>query len=338
MLQTPLRRALEALTQQRFFKLIVGASLTDIETMVFLTRVYALAGAHCVDIAAHLEALPAMAGLQAEIEAQGQAFPLGMVSVSLDPDPHFRKISLSGPTCISCGACLPVCPTEALAWNPAYPAQGDANPLLIHQPLCYGCNRCVPVCPTEALTLHPHLDQAALEDVLRHPWVQAVELHTQWADVDVLQAFLGRYAQGLRGKLWSICFRPSGMRPEAWLAYVQTLSEAARQHSAGPLIFQVDGQPMSGRADDPETSRPAVEAAWEVLNQGAASWAHVTVSGGINAHTGNYLRRAPGICGVGVGSVAREVVWPFRHGVAADTRQAVDTARHLMWACLYSTS
>jgi ferredoxin len=47
--------------------------------------------------------------------------------------------------CIECGACEPVCPTEAIS-------AGDGK-YVIDQDLCTECEACIPECPTEAIVV-----------------------------------------------------------------------------------------------------------------------------------------------------------------------------------------
>jgi ferredoxin len=226
--------------------------------------------------------------------------PVLMVSLPLDPDPHFRKIELDEPNCIQCGACLPVCPTDAITLP---------NLLEISQSLCYGCGRCVPTCPTEALKLLPFQVEDQLESVLSHPRVEAVEIHSHYVDPYMLKALFERWGNLLTDKLISLCFRPGNLPTEQILAFYQIASEACTL----PVMLQIDGAPMSGN-DDPEASHPALEAAVkvsEMFQKNGVPFPPITISGGINQHTANLLQEAPYrfIAGVGMGTVARKAVW-----------------------------
>lgn len=46
--------------------------------------------------------------------------------------------------CISCGACVPECPTDAIS-------EGDTQ-YNIDADTCIDCGACVDVCPTDAIT------------------------------------------------------------------------------------------------------------------------------------------------------------------------------------------
>lgn len=316
--------AWQALRERRFFKLILGGSFTDTAKAARLAAVYAAAGADCIDIAPDAAVLEAVAeGLSALPPCQPR--PLVMVSLPLDPDPHFRKIELNEPLCILCGACVPVCPTEAIEMT--------SRDLLISQPLCYGCGRCPVVCPTEALTLNPVLpDPEAVIALLAHPIVEAVEIHSTHADAYMWPAFEARYGAALAGKLVSVCFRPQCLSATQAGAFVRCMREAAaRMRPDVPLIVQIDGEPMAGSAEAPNGSQAALEAAEAFWPQYAALCPLVTISGGVNAQTASYLRQAryAFVAGVGMGTVARRHVWDCLEP-APDDAQATHRARQLM--------
>jgi NAD-dependent dihydropyrimidine dehydrogenase PreA subunit len=57
-----------------------------------------------------------------------------------------KKISLSRDACIDCGACIGLCPTNALEF--------DAKAKLeIHEDKCIQCRACVRACPMKALSI-----------------------------------------------------------------------------------------------------------------------------------------------------------------------------------------
>lgn len=294
----------QTLQARQFFKVISGGSFTEVDAIAALTRAYAPAGVDCIDIAPDPAVVETVANALHGLDLQGKGLvsPVVMVSLPLDPDPHFRKIELDDPACTRCGLCVPVCPSEALTLP---------NDLEISQALCYGCGRCVPICPTEALSMLPFQVEDQVETVLRNPIVQAVEIHSRYVDPYMLEAFWLRWEEGLRDKLISLCFRPGDLPVEQILEFIAL----AERLSPMPILLQIDGAPMSGSAD-PEASRPALEAACRMramlLEQGTNSqfgMPPITISGGINDHTAALIRSNPEyhfVAGVGMGTMARK--------------------------------
>lgn len=247
-----------------------------------------------IDVSANLEVV------QAAKKALGTLSnpPMLMVSFPLDEDPHFRKIELLESDCIDCGACLPVCPTQVFSM----PQTG----LALDTPLCYGCGRCVPACPTDALKLDTFSVYPDLTKVLSDPQVQAVEIHSTHLDASMIPTLFDELGDLLRSKLIALCFRPQCHPLETVLAFIKTV----QKQSPFPLIIQVDGEPMSG-TDNPEASLPALQAAKELAPHLPAN-CYLTISGGINQHTAHYLNLPlyKDIQGIGIGTTARQWVWP----------------------------
>ncbi len=309
-----LQRVLEMLNARSFFKLICGGSFSDTRTLQRLIEIYAEAGVPMVDVSAAPEVVRAA---QESLRRFANP-PLLMVSFPLDHDPHFRKIQLVEADCIHCGLCVPLCPTAVFDLPEA------TATLSVETPLCYGCGRCLPVCPTEALKLDPFEVNASLVSVLAEPGVQAVEIHTTHADPVMLDTLYRELGPWLKSKLISVCLRPQVLPLEQVMTFLVDL----KKQTPYPLIVQVDGIPMSG-SDDPQASIPAMEAAKDFaphLPEGC----FLTVSGGINRCTADYLRLAPyhAIRGVGMGSAARQHVWPYLEDSLIALEQATALVRY----------
>ena len=110
-----------ALEKKCFFKLVCGASLTDIDMIEKLSFLFTLAGAHVIDLAPRADVILACKkGIQ---KALGRdmpwhvSTPLIMASIQLDKDPHFRKVTVDYNLCDLCGKCIKACPTEAFNIN-----------------------------------------------------------------------------------------------------------------------------------------------------------------------------------------------------------------------------
>lgn len=57
-----------------------------------------------------------------------------------------RAIKLDEKSCIDCGACISLCPTEALRLDEDYS-------LVLDEDKCVYCEACVPACPVRALSV-----------------------------------------------------------------------------------------------------------------------------------------------------------------------------------------
>ena len=57
-----------------------------------------------------------------------------------------RNITKNSETCVNCGACIGLCPTDALYFNEDYILEVDNN-------RCIRCGACVKACPTKSLLI-----------------------------------------------------------------------------------------------------------------------------------------------------------------------------------------
>jgi len=326
---------MRALDQRQYFKLICGGSFTDTNAIADLMAVYLHTPLHAVDLAADPQVVAtAVATLTKHLKdhpTQSTPLPTLMVSMDVDGDPHFRKAVLDPDPCILCHACVPVCPTAAVVAEPLAEAPRPAFPLHINAPRCYGCSACVDACPTDALAFErveqpPELMVA----VLTNPWVQAVELHTTHLDVASLEAFLTGYGPYLANKLLSLCWRPGEVVD---LAQEQAFIEVftvwhQQQPGALPWMIQVDGTPMGG-AHGGRNDHLAFEAAHALTQRFPhPPWRWLTLSGGIRPETAELIRAATAVTihGVGMGSIAKKLVWavPAANGGGASSARVTE--------------
>jgi len=54
------------------------------------------------------------------------------------------RVSIDSESCVNCGACVSLCPTEALSLNQDFE-------LIFSEELCIGCNLCLNSCPRYAI-------------------------------------------------------------------------------------------------------------------------------------------------------------------------------------------
>lgn len=305
---------LDALREKRFFKLILGGSLTDTSSIVQTVSAYVQAGIDCLDIAAEPVVVACVAASLKTVSAH-KPKPTVMVSVPLDPDPHFRKIALDAEPCIDCGICIPECPSDALSL--------PERTLTISQPLCYGCGRCVPVCPTEALSLLPFKVESTMLEALSHPIVEAVEIHSHYCDAGMLEAFLEEWKMVLSQKILSLCFRVHQLTDNQIVAFYQV----AEAFSVFPVIIQVDGVSMSGNVGE-DNSLPALQGAQKVkraFQEKGLAIPLITLAGGISGKTAPYLSlpEYSFISGVAAGTAARQLLNGFSGQEAVERAKAM---------------
>lgn len=314
-LPTAWRWVKDQLECRSFFKLIMGGSFSALADMTPLLQAYTRAGVDMIDVSADWDVVDHTIQVinQTLKEEPTRRRPLLMASFPLDDDPHFRKITLNRPDCIDCGVCIDVCPTDVFEWDLQHHLQVDT-------PRCYGCGRCVPICPTNALDLEgfsAHLDRLK---VLSSPDIDAIEIHSHHADPLMVATLWEDLGSLLANKWIAVCFRPQQHPLDQSLAFIQAWQDRVNF----PLIIQVDGDPMSG-SDDPQASLPALLAA-NALAPYLHDSVYLTISGGINAMTAEYLKQPEfrRIQGAGMGTMARKAVWEKRHSLK-ESVQLADT-------------
>ena len=328
-----------ALQQGRWVKLICGAGNQDLAAIEDLCAIYALAGVHCIDVAADLAVAAAARRGMAWAEARGAARPWLMVSLSDGDDPHFRKARFDPATCpADCPRpCQRVCPALAI---------GDQGGVLAER--CYGCGRCLPACPLGLISEQQVLLSAeAVPALLQTVQPDAVELHTQagrqtgFAErLQQLQASglqLRRLAvscgleRGAQARVNAPPLNARELAGELWQRFQLLRSAGYRP------LWQLDGRPMSGDVGT-GTARAAVKLLAQVR-----PWAPpgpLQLAGGTNAGTLALLEPGSGAAGVAFGGMARSLLQPLL--LAAEQRgrslreepdlggQALELARSLV--------
>lgn len=321
----------QALAEGRWVKLICGASNQDLGAIEDLCAIYALAGVHCIDVAADRAVVAAARRGMAWAEVRGAQLPWLMVSLSDGDDPHFRKARFDP------SQCPPECPRPCQRACPAL-AIGATGGVLEER--CYGCGRCLPACPLGLIHEQQHLLTAAeVPPLLAELQPDALEIHTQPGR---LEAFAERLAQvqasgvALR-RLAVSCGLERGAIAKAagdsndQLSARQLAAELwqrfALVRGAGfrPL-WQLDGRPMSGDVGA-GTARAAVG-----LLAALRPWAPpgpLQLAGGTNASTLQRLPANSGAAGVAFGGMARSLLQPLL--MQADSNGAPLREQPLLW-------
>lgn len=300
----------EALARGCWVKLICGASNQDLAAIEDLCGVFALAGVHCIDVAADVAVAAAARRGISWAEARGAARPWLMVSLSDGTDPHFRKAWFDPQRCPpACSRpCERVCPALAIG------VAATGGPGILAE-RCYGCGRCLPACPHALIEERGQvLESAGVAPLLAHLRPDAVELHTQpgrgvafaerVAQVGASGVPLQRLAvsAGLEGTAQS----PAALAAELWERFSLLRAKGLRP------LWQLDGRPMSGDVGA-GTAHAAVKLAAAVLP--CAPPGPVQLAGGTNAHTLPQLQVSASlrrhIAGVAFGGVARRLLQPL---------------------------
>ena len=286
---------LQALRQGHWCKLICGASFQHLPTIEHLTRAYALAGVDCIDVAADpvvvalarqvLDNLPAWDGVW-------PGRPWLMVSLNDGDDPHFRKAQFHPAHCPpDCPRpCQSICPTQAIPpLPPQYP-----DVVLDHgveDDRCYGCGRCITVCPQGLITARSHLvPTATLLPQLMDVGIDALEIHTQVGHGELFTTLWRTIVPWLSQlQLLAIsCPHEAGAVDYLWSLY----------HQIGPLpcplLWQVDGRPMSGDIGS-GTTHTTLTYAQAMIDKGPPGY--LQLAGGTNGYTLSKLK-ALGLRGV----------------------------------------
>ncbi|CAK6690960.1 hypothetical protein BBFGKLBO_00924 [Synechococcus sp. CBW1107] len=310
----------QALACGRWVKLICGASNQDLASIEDLCGLYALAGVHCIDMAAD-EAVVAAArrGLRWALAQRPQLrLPWLMLSLSDGEDPHFRKAWFDPSRCpADCPRpCARVCPAEAIP-----PGTG------VIRERCYGCGRCLPACPHGLIKAQTHgLEDAAVPELLARLRPDAVEIHTGLGRGEAFARRLEQVvASGLPLRRLAVSCgleagagaggahpgaTPAALARELWQRFV-----LLRRHRFRPL-WQLDGRPMSGDVGD-GTAHAAVNLLLALRQQ--APPGPLQLAGGTNGRSLELLRQRSGgsrmarraAAGVAFGGLARRRLSPL---------------------------
>ncbi|PIQ28501.1 hypothetical protein COW36_13010 [bacterium (Candidatus Blackallbacteria) CG17_big_fil_post_rev_8_21_14_2_50_48_46] len=282
----------EALQEQRFFKLICGASYRNTEFIATLARIFAEAGAHVIDVGARPELVHAARAGIAAAKVPVPGLPLIMVSVGINQDLHFLRVEKDFQRCDSRGLCVNACPHEVFVESE------------IRLENCLGCDHCVIACPSDALSLVPREPLAEVGALLAQcleAGATALEVHTGDGGRAELQTLLDSLAP-FRAAFELLAFSMGAHGQSA--AEIAQLAQDIEKAVGSEMLIQADGKPISGRKGEKSTL-PCLELAEYLRAAGLKSF--IQVSGGTNDLTGRMAReRQSAIQGIGMGSFARK--------------------------------
>ncbi|MFO7629642.1 MAG: LdpA C-terminal domain-containing domain [Prochlorococcaceae cyanobacterium] len=309
----------QALVHGGWVKLICGASNQDLLAVEDLAGIYALAGVHCIDVAADAAVVAAARRGIAWARSQAAApstwvDPWLMLSLSDGADPHFRKAWFDPRRCPpSCARpCERVCPALAIG-----SADGGVDGVVAER--CYGCGRCLPACPHGLIEERGQVLAAeAVAPLLARLRPDAVEIHTQLGRGGAFAARLRQLQEaaiplqrlavscGLEGASDGTPATPAALAGALWGRH-----QALRAAGFRPL-WQLDGRPMSG-----DVGEGTAHAAIRLLAASASALppGPLQLAGGTNGRTWPLLQARAGlgrqVAGVAFGGVARRQLQPL---------------------------
>ncbi len=285
--------------QRKLFKLVCGAGNEDALEVEKLVFIYTLAGAKLFDVSANVDVVRhAMQGID---KAQAYAAKLGRkimirpfinVSIGMAGDPHVRKAFITV-ACVKCGQCRKVCPQMAIE-----------EEIVVIQKKCIGCGICAAVCPVDAIKFqHQDRNLKSLLLECRQAGAEQLELHAAVTDTDVIADEWRMVNEIIPDNYVSMCLDRLNLGNTQFMDRVKK----ARLVSGERFIVQADGVPMSGGADDFNTTLQAIAVADVVMKSGVK--VRVLLSGGTNSRTAE-LADLCGVRfdGVAIGTFARKII------------------------------
>jgi len=292
----------------KYFKLVCGAGNENIEEVRRLAIIYTLGGSNGFDVSATPDVVEAcVSGINTAYEiadSLGKTItirPYITVSVGMGGDHHVRKAIIVD-DCVECGKCIPVCPTEAIP---------DTYEIIREK--CIGCGNCEAVCPPKVAAVRYEHNAKELSEILPKCLslgAENIELHAAVADNDAIIEEWKTVSEAQPDNFISMCldrFHLSNMH------LIERIREA-REIAGDRLLIQADGVPMSGGADDYNTTLQAIAIA-DVINKELIQKERkfrglpMLLSGGTNGKT----KELAELCdipfgGISIGTHARKIV------------------------------
>ena len=342
---------IDALEQKRFFKLVCGASLTDVQMIENLCFVFTLAGTQVIDLAPKADVIfAARRGIDKALNSSPPLLPFSpsprpllMASIQLDKDPHFRKVEVDYSLCDLCSACVKICPTEAFEVKNREGEAGKwGNGAFIYSvEKCYGCGICPSYCHVDALKMidtKPTPIETLKEMLLLD--IQAIEFHfgenfhvleNIWDDV-VMVCRDTKACHGMPLLSFSI---GSGLLSNE---QIKNAAKLCYKLAGKGIILQCDGTPMSGGIDKKgktgnNLDNPSLQVA-KIIEEEKLP-VYLQISGGTNENSFTMANEAGiNINGVAIGSYARKLLMPYLNNL--EEKEKLDIAINIARALVNS--
>lgn len=291
----------EILKARRCFKLICGAGNEDAVEVEKLVALYAKAGANYFDLSPRKDVVLAAQKAIGRVIPPTERHKYHLnVSVGLPGDHHARKAVIDKEKCINCGRCIVRCNIQKAIIK----KEGKSFVVEKH---CVGCGECAKVCPVDAISfIHKDSDFEEILPPLIKLGLSSIELHAS-TDDDELTYKQWNIISNLFDGMLSLCIDRANLGDKKLTERIKRLIANRKDYST---IIQADGAPMSGSADDYNTTLQAVATADIVQKAKLPVW--LLLSGGTNSKT-TELARMCGVNahGVSIGSYARKIVKPY---------------------------
>lgn len=285
--------------KRKLFKLVCGAGNEDAQEVEKLVFIYAMAGAKLFDVSANINVVKhAVQGIDkaqkyiSKLKRQINLRPFINVSVGMPGDPHVRKACISD-NCVKCFQCRQACPRSAIEDN-----------LHILSKRCIGCGICAAVCPVDTIKFyHNDCDLKSLLLECLMAGAEQLELHAAVTDSDTILDEWRMVNEVVTDNYVSMCLDRLNLGNTQFINRIKKAQEISGER----LIVQADGVPMSGGADDYNTTLQAIATADVVMKSRLK--VKVILSGGTNSYT----TRLADMCavrfdGVAIGTFARQII------------------------------
>jgi ferredoxin len=339
------------LNEEKCFKMICGAGNEDVVQVKKLAFIYTLSGAKILDISANVSVVKAASEgidlafkLAPELKIPLTIRPFIMVSIGMPGDHHVRKSYIDPNTCVSCGLCAPVCPTNAIPFEfeknlnhyvnlgSSYENEDSSKEIVIKD-LCIGCGKCSNICPKDNIISYRHNERQLRELLPKclEAGAETFELHAAVGEHEITMKEWRLINEINPNNFNSMCLD----RLNLGNLNLEHRIEEAKNISKNKLIIQADGYPMSGGVDDYNTTLQAISTA-DIINKkfnirldkksvkkdgdkitvnkvyrvhGHHQGIYIVLSGGTNSHSKKLAEMVGVRCnGIAIGTFARNII------------------------------